>query len=137
MMPLRRGRPHHQTSWPPEAIPEPPENKRTKQPWVDSAAVVAIADVCGARININFTRMDTKILSEPAMIDGNRINLIPNVALKTEPVKVVVFTAEMRPDQALALLRALRISLGGLSEPIRRQFNLDDALLDLPAKKGG
>jgi len=35
------------------------------------------------------------------------------------------------------LLRALRISLGGLSEPIRRQFNLDDALLDLPAKKGG
>jgi len=104
---------------------------------VDSAAVVAIADVCGARININFTRMDTKILSEPAMIDGNRINLIPNVALKTEPVKVVVFTAEMRPDQALALLRALRISLGGLSEPIRRQFNLDDALLDLPAKKGG
>ena len=104
---------------------------------VDSAAVVAIADVCGARININFTRMDTKILSEPAMIDGNRINLIPNVALKTEPVKVVVFTAEMRPDQALALLRALRISLGGLSEPIRRQFNLDDALLDLPSKKGG
>ena len=50
---------------------------------VDSAAVVAIADVCGARININFTRMDTKICRN-SNEDGNSINLIPNAALKTE-----------------------------------------------------
>ncbi len=104
---------------------------------VDSATVTAIADVYGARININFTRLDTKILSESAMIDNNRINFISNTPLKTEFVKVVMFAAEMRPDQALALLKALRTSLGGLSEPVRRQFNLEDALLDLPANKGG
>jgi hypothetical protein len=103
---------------------------------VDTAAIAVIGDAYGARINVSFTRMDMKLISQNVIKEGNQVTSIPNNSPKAEPVKIVEFTAEMRPDQAFALLAALQNALGNLPEPVRRQFGMNDALLNLPSNKG-
>jgi hypothetical protein len=104
---------------------------------VDTAAIAIISDVYGARVNINFARMDSNIISETMIKEGDQLTSIPNRLPKAELVKILEFTAVMRPDQAFALLVALRTPLGNLPEPVRRQFGMNDALLNIPPKKGG
>ena len=107
-----------------------------KSATVDSAVITVIGDLYGAHVNLNFARLDSNIVSETMTKDEGKLTPIPNRPPKAEPIKTLEFTAVMRPDQAFAVLVALRSALGNLPEPVRRQFRMNDELLNIPSDKG-
>jgi len=48
-----------------------------KTATVDGVAVSVIGDAYGARINLSFTRIDTKPISETVMKEGNQLSPFP------------------------------------------------------------
>jgi len=69
---------------------------------IDTATVALIGDQIGERLAIALTRLDVRTISEKVTIEDNGGLTMLNQTPDHEPVRIVEFTADMRPDQAMS-----------------------------------
>jgi hypothetical protein len=97
---------------------------------IDNAVVTILSDLISDRIVISLTRMENRTISEKARKeDSGAITLHPGVTPDGELVKIIEFSAEMRPDQVMGLVAAIRIAFSQIPADRRSRYNIPDEFI--------
>ena len=71
--------------------------------------------------------MENRAASEKARKEDNgAITLLPGVAPEAEVVRIIEFSAEMRPDQVMGLVAAMQTALSQIPADRRSRYNIPD-----------
>lgn len=94
---------------------------------VDNATSIIVGDPFGAQIYLTLTRMAGLSISEQVRIEDNGVlNTLPTPPL-SENVRMLEFTAALRPNHAKNLISAIQGALRAMSPEARKQYGITDA----------
>ena len=100
---------------------------------IDNAVVTTVSDSIGARIVISLTRMENRTTSEKARKEDNgAITLLPGITPDAELVRIIEFSADMRPDQVMGLVAAIQIAISKIPADQRSRYNIPNEFIGVP-----
>ncbi len=100
---------------------------------IDSVFVTNLSDLISDRIVISLARMETRTVSEKARKEDNgAITLLPGVAPDAEFARIIEFSAQMRPDQAMSLVAAIRTAISQIPADRRSRYSIPDEFIGTP-----
>ena len=95
---------------------------------IDNGVSSVIGDPYGALILLTLTRMDSKMLSEMLRpMPNGAFATIAGVAPEAENIRVLEFTAALRPNQAKQIVSVIQGALRTLTPAVRQQYGITDA----------
>lgn len=94
---------------------------------IDHSYIVTMSDQISDRVSITLTRLTSRPIAEMARkYDDGRLEIRGGPDVEMEQVRIVEFTADMRPDQARALASAIEQGLQKLTPESRKRSGLGD-----------
>jgi hypothetical protein len=94
---------------------------------IDSGTSTIVGDPFGAQINLTLGRFDSQSQSEMIRVEDNgTMGTVANAIPEAETVRLLEFTAVMRPNQAKTLVIAIQNALRALTPEVRAQYGITD-----------